>query len=194
LLSRSLQFRSKATRIHPEIFPGIRDRITVSASVPGRLWKTRRPSPAKSVASRTFCILSRIGVRLLRLRKGRMTKNLVHEQPIKPLANYLRAHRRKTGLTQHDLARVLGYVNRDAVSRHERLESMPSLLIALSYEVLYRVPVSEIFAGLAETVEFNVEAQLAQFEVHLGEQSAGTSRAAAIARKLEWLTERRGSG
>jgi hypothetical protein len=71
---------------------------------------------------------------------------------------------------------------------------MPSLLVALSYEVLYRVPVSEIFAGLAETVEFNVEAQLAQFETYLGEQSARSSRAVAIARKLEWLSERRSSG
>jgi DNA-binding XRE family transcriptional regulator len=123
-----------------------------------------------------------------------MTKTLIHGQPNEPLANYLRAHRRKTGLTQHDLARVLGYENRDAISRHERLESMPSLLIALSYEVLYRVPVSEIFAGLAETVEFNVETQLAQFETYLGEQSAGSSRAVAIARKLEWLSERRSSG
>src|SRR5882762_7085492 len=103
-----------------------------------------------------------------------MTKTVIQEHTNELLANYLRAHRRKTGLTQHDLARVLGYVNRDAISRHERLESMPSLLLALSYEVLYRVPVSEIFAGLAETVEFDVEAQLAQFEIHLGEQSVGS--------------------
>jgi DNA-binding XRE family transcriptional regulator len=122
------------------------------------------------------------------------TTNLVHEQPNKPLANYLRAHRRKTGLTQHDLARVLGYINGDAISRHERLESMPSLLIALSYEVLYHVPVSEIFAGLAETVECNVETQLTDFESHLGEQSVRGPRAAATARKLEWLIERRSSG
>jgi DNA-binding XRE family transcriptional regulator len=81
-----------------------------------------------------------------------MTKTMIHEQTNGPLSNYLRAHRRKTGLTQHDLARVLGYVNRDAISRHERLESMPSLLLALSYEVLYRVPVSEIFAGLKRSL------------------------------------------
>jgi DNA-binding XRE family transcriptional regulator len=123
-----------------------------------------------------------------------MTNKINHEQPNESLVNYLRAHRRKTGLTQHELGQVLGYGTYGAVSRHERLESMPSLLIALSYEAIYRVPVSEIFAGLAETVEFNIEAQLAQFETHLGEQSAGSSRAAAIARKLEWLSERRSSG
>jgi transcriptional regulator with XRE-family HTH domain len=123
-----------------------------------------------------------------------MTKTLIPEQSKKPLANYLRTHRRRTGLTQQELARVLGYGTHGAVSRHERLESVPSLLVALRYQVLYRVPVSEIFAGLTETVEFNLEAQLAEFEGDLGEQSARSSRAAAIARKLEWLSERRNSG
>jgi DNA-binding XRE family transcriptional regulator len=126
--------------------------------------------------------------------KGRMPIKLIHEQANQPLTNYLRAHRRKTGLTQHDLARVLGYDNREAIARHERLESMPSLLMALSYEAVYHVPVSEIFAGLAGTVELNVEAQLAEFESHLGERSASGPRAVAIARKLEWLSERRSSG
>src|ERR1700756_2955491 len=101
-----------------------------------------------------------------------MTKNLIHEHSNEPLTNYLRAHRRKTGLTQHDLARVLGYENYGIVSRHERFESVPSLVIALGYEVLYRVPVSEIFAGLIATIEFDVEARLAEFENHLGKQSA----------------------
>jgi DNA-binding XRE family transcriptional regulator len=123
-----------------------------------------------------------------------MTNKKIHEQPNKPLANYLRAHRRKTGLTQHDVARVLGHSARGVVSHHERFESVPSLWVALSYQVLYRVPVSDIFAGLTETVEFDVEGQLAEFESYLGEQSANRHRAAAIARKLEWLGERRSSG
>jgi DNA-binding XRE family transcriptional regulator len=123
-----------------------------------------------------------------------MSQNLIHEKPNKPLANYLRAHRRKTGITQHELAQFLGYGTHGAVSRHERLEAVPSLLVALSYQVLYRIPVSEIFVGLTETVEFQIEEQLAEFENHLGEQSARGNRAALIARKLEWLNERRSSG
>ena len=110
-----------------------------------------------------------------------------------PLANYLRAHRRKTGITQYELAQFLGYGTHGAISRHE-LGTVPSLVVGLSYQVLYRIPVSEIFAGLMETVEFRVEAQLAEFENYLGEQSAGGTRAAMIARKLEWLSERRNSG
>jgi len=120
-----------------------------------------------------------------------MPNNLIHEQLNKPLANYLRAHRRKTGLTQHDLARVLGYESYGAISRHERFEVVPSLVMALSYQILFQVPVSEMFAGLTDTVEFDVESRLAEFEAHLGEQSGHSPRAAAIARKLEWLSERR---
>lgn len=123
-----------------------------------------------------------------------MPQNLIHEKPNEPLANYLRAHRRKTGITQRELARFFGYGTNGTVSRHERLEAVPSLVVALSYQVLYRIPVSEIFVGLTETVEFHIEAQLAEFENYLGEQSARGSRAAMIARKLEWLSERRDSG
>ena len=92
------------------------------------------------------------------------------------------------------MAEVLGYVTRDAISRHERQELVPSLLVALSYEVFYRIPVSEIFAGLTKTVEFKIEAELAELEAYLGAQSAAGPRAAAIARRLEWLGERRSSG
>lgn len=119
-----------------------------------------------------------------------MKKKLIHEQPHEPFANYLRTHRLKTGFTQDDVAGVLRLVNRDVVSRHERQEKTPSLLIALSYEALYRVPVSEIFAGLAQTAEFNVEAQLAEYMIYLGEQSAVGPRAASVARRMEWLSER----
>ena len=121
-------------------------------------------------------------------------KSLIHEKPNKSLTNYLRAHRRKTGLTQRELAQFLGYGTHGAVSRHERIEAVPSLVVALSYQILYQVPVSEIFAGLTETVELDIEAQLVEFESYLGAQSAVGGRADAIARKLEWLSERRSSG
>lgn len=123
-----------------------------------------------------------------------MTKQLVHEQPNEPLVNYLRTYRRKSGFSQSDMARVLGYDNYGSVSRHERFAAVPSLLMALSYQVLFREPVSEIFAGLNESVEFDLETRLAEFETYLGEQSARGPQAAAIARKLEWLSERRSSG
>jgi DNA-binding XRE family transcriptional regulator len=123
-----------------------------------------------------------------------MTKQEIHEAPQKPLANYLRAHRLKSSFTQNEVARILGRESRAIVSHHERFESLPSLFVALSYEVLYRIPVSELFTGLTEMVEIHVEAELAEFETHLGKQSASGPGADAVARKLEWLSERRSSG
>jgi DNA-binding XRE family transcriptional regulator len=121
-------------------------------------------------------------------------KNVLNdEQTPKPLTNYLRTHRLRTGCTQDDLAKLLGH-ERNTISRYELMELLPSLPVALSFEVIYGVPVSEIFSGLRETVAFNIEAQLAAFEDDLGRQSARASRAVVIARKLQWLSERRSSG
>ena len=123
-----------------------------------------------------------------------MTNKNIHEHPNRSLVNYLRAHRRKTGFTQDEVSRVVGHGTHGTVSHHERFGSAPPLFVALSYEALYRVPVSELFAGLTEIVESSVESQIDEFERSLGEQSASGPRAAAIARKLEWLSERRISG
>lgn len=108
------------------------------------------------------------------------------------LGNYVRTHRKKAGLTQRELGRVLGYDEEGAVSRHERFCSLPPLLIALGYSIIFRTSVSEMFAGLHETVEHVVEARLRELEEDLQQRSGGSSRAVATTRKLEWLSERRG--
>ena len=54
------------------------------------------------------------------------------------------------------------------------------------------VAVSELFTGLMEMVELQVETQLGEFETNLGEQSAHSPRAAVIAQKLEWLSRKLG--
>jgi DNA-binding XRE family transcriptional regulator len=107
------------------------------------------------------------------------------------LSNYLRTNRRRVGLTQLELGIVLGYKNEGAVSRHERVRSVPPLVTALSYEIVFRVPVSEMFAGLRDDIEGDIEARLAALEENLQNCSARDRNAIAIARKLEWLSERR---
>jgi DNA-binding XRE family transcriptional regulator len=123
-----------------------------------------------------------------------MSKLLTNQQQNEPLVNYLRIHRRRLGLSQREMGRVLGYKNEGAVSRHEKFNSLPPLLVALGYEIVFQSPVSEIFAGLHETVEFAVEKHLAEFESHLLSQNSNSSRPSAVTRKLEWLSKRRSSG
>lgn len=113
------------------------------------------------------------------------------EQLNEPLVNYLRIHRRKAGLSQPELAWVLGYSDEGALAKHERFQSLPPFLIALGYEVIFQVPVSELFPGLLQSVAFGIEERLAEFESRLREQSATGPSAAWTARKLEWMNERR---
>ena len=118
-----------------------------------------------------------------------MTKAQVDQR----LPNYLRTHRRNVGLTQRELGQILGHCNEGPVSRHERFRATPSLVVALSYEIVFRIPVSEIFAGLRDEVEKDVEKKLVEMEEQLGQRSAKDRNANATARKLMWLSNRRNS-
>ena len=70
----------------------------------------------------------------------------------KPLPNYLHAHRKKAGLTQSEIGILVGYPKEGAISGHERLRSLPPLLTALAYEVVFRVPVGVLFSGFANSL------------------------------------------
>jgi DNA-binding XRE family transcriptional regulator len=109
------------------------------------------------------------------------------------LVNYVRAHRKRAGLSQRELALILGYRNEGVVSRHELFRSVPPLLIALGYEVIFQTSVSDLFPGLRETVENALEGSLTEFEGTLRKKKdhAKIRQLPAMTRKLEWLNERR---
>ena len=107
------------------------------------------------------------------------------------LGNYLRTHRKRAGLSQRELGLILGYGHQGPVSRHERLVSTPPLAIALCYEVIFRVPVSDLFSGLHGHVTQVIESKLAALEEQLGKQSGRGRGADEVAKKLVWLTERK---
>jgi transcriptional regulator with XRE-family HTH domain len=109
------------------------------------------------------------------------------------LVNYVRAHRKRAGLSQLELALILGYRNEGVISRHELFRSVPPLLMALGYEVVFQTSVSELFPGLRETIENAIESSLAEFESALRTQQtqAARSQVPVITHKLEWLKERR---
>lgn len=68
----------------------------------------------------------------------------------KKLENYLRAHRKRSGLSQDDVAFLLGSTSGTIVSRYESFMRSPSLRTALGLAAIYRVSVGELFAGLQE--------------------------------------------
>jgi DNA-binding XRE family transcriptional regulator len=105
------------------------------------------------------------------------------------LLNFIRSHRRRVGLSQRELGKVLGYGNAETVARHERLEATPPLQIAIRYELIFHVPVSELFAGVRDEVAADIEEKLTELEVELGQRSARDRNALTTARKLVWLSE-----
>ena len=54
----------------------------------------------------------------------------------KPLHNHINSHRRRVGLSQVELALLLGSDNRTAVSRYEHALLLPNLEVAIAFEVV----------------------------------------------------------
>lgn len=94
-------------------------------------------------------------------------------------------------MSQRELAELTGLIAHHQVSNHERSTALPTLLVALSYEAIFRVPVAEMFPGLYEAIKLNVEERLSQIEEKLQDSSVKGRAAQAIARRLEWFWERR---
>ena len=68
------------------------------------------------------------------------------------LKSYLRYHRRRSGLTQRELAYLLG-LSDSAISRIERNLSQPTLTIALACQVLFGSSPFELFPDAFAQVE-----------------------------------------
>ena len=58
---------------------------------------------------------------------------------------YLRMHRRKWGLSQRELGRLLGYQSPTPISRIEGSKCSPGMEVALASQVLFGVPPDAMF-------------------------------------------------
>src|SRR5437016_13669224 len=72
------------------------------------------------------------------------------------LPNYLKTYRKRAGLSQDEVAFLLGCRSGARLSRYERLARRPSLETAFAYEAVFGVPARELFAGVYEKVEREV--------------------------------------
>ena len=67
--------------------------------------------------------------------------------------NYLRAYRKRAGLTQQELARLLGVPSGEEVCRLERHVRHPNLNVAFACQALFGVPAHELFPNFYTKVE-----------------------------------------
>lgn len=107
------------------------------------------------------------------------------------MGSRLRYHRKNSGLTQRDLAEILGFVGARQIAKHEVVQAVPSIIAAIGYQVIFCTSIAELFPGMYETIRDGVEQRLVEFEQRLHQSTATGYEAELIARKLVWLEERR---
>ena len=69
------------------------------------------------------------------------------------LENYLRTYRKRSGLSQDEVAFLLGGQSGTKVSRYERYARKPNLETLFAYELVFGAPARELFAGVYQKVE-----------------------------------------
>lgn len=98
--------------------------------------------------------------------------------PRRSLHNYLRTHRKRAGLSQDEVAFLVGLSGGDKVSRYERRSRLPSLETVLACEALFGVPASELFAGLYEEIEEETRKRARDLAKRLAGEAGGDAPSA----------------
>jgi len=70
--------------------------------------------------------------------------------------NYLRSHRLRWGLTQGELANLLGCKTPGVISRIEKKLRAPTLNIVIGCFVIFGTPAAEVFPDISGSVETDV--------------------------------------
>jgi transcriptional regulator with XRE-family HTH domain len=103
------------------------------------------------------------------------------------LDNYLRAYRKRSGLSQDEVAYLLGSHSGTKVSRYERGGRLPNLDTALAYDFIFRAPARVLFAGRQQRVERSILRRVARLQDRLetkGQPSPRKLQALAAIRQL----------
>jgi hypothetical protein len=69
--------------------------------------------------------------------------------------------------------------------------TVPPLLVALAYEIVFQVPVAELFPGFQSAVTDAVGRNVEELQADLESRREGRHRAKITSQKLQWLKERR---
>jgi transcriptional regulator with XRE-family HTH domain len=80
---------------------------------------------------------------------------------------YLRTHRRNWGLTQKDLAELVGIASPVQISRYENSKRAPKIEVALACQVIFGVPPSTMFPDAYALAEDEVMRNMCQIDQRL---------------------------
>ena len=100
------------------------------------------------------------------------------------LDNYIQMHRERVGLTQNDLAFLIGIEERSAISQYERDLRLPTLDKLLALEIVFGETIQNLFAGIAERLRETVASRAATLL-----ESLDDTPSRELALKLELLSK-----
>jgi len=110
-----------------------------------------------------------------------------------PPNNYLRSLRKTSGLSQSEVAFLLGAEDGGHVSRYEKGHRLPTLRTATAFATIFGVSPSTLFSGIQIEVDSEVLSRLKQLHAKLEKKREDHREAIADAHKLVWLDERSSS-
>ena len=106
------------------------------------------------------------------------------------LPNYLRTYRKHSGLSQSDISFLIGLKDKSELSRYERRVRQPSLRTALACQQVFGTPVSELFAGINDSVAHDARAQMVKLRTRLQKKIAMARSTSVLAQKFNWVSQR----
>lgn len=106
------------------------------------------------------------------------------------LNNYLRTKRKHSGLSQSDVSFLVRLKDKSDLSRYERHLRRPSLRTALACQELYGVAVSDLFAGLSDSVASDTRGRMKRLQARLQSRIDPKSTGNRIMQKFQWISHR----
>ena len=112
--------------------------------------------------------------------------------PHSQLENYIATFRKQSGLTQQDIASLLGERSGTEISRFESNQRIPTLRSAIGLEIIFDTPVGGLFGGKRQRLEREIESRIKRLHARLLNQHPAKGRTRIEhEEKLRWLSARR---
>jgi transcriptional regulator with XRE-family HTH domain len=106
--------------------------------------------------------------------------------------NYLRSYRLRWGLSQGELANLLGCKTAGVISRIEKKLRSPTLKIVIGCFVIFGTPAAEVFPDISRTVEADVMERVWElYEKVQGDSSRKTRTKIELLESVIERTERK---
>ena len=93
----------------------------------------------------------------------------------KKLPNYLRTFRKRSGLSQAEVAYLLGCEYGTNISRYECNSRLPNLKTVLALEIIYQIESKHLFEGFYHDTAYQVKKRAARLEQRLRKQKRDPS-------------------